>query len=276
MPSKKRSARPQEHSTNIHFKCPNCGGRKDWVARQCWNCYNNSRRSAEHLYDRKGRKHEHCSACGGPKTLGCRHCQKCAFDRTHTKVSSRIFYRKGRPFRWIRLTRGHKVAVDARRYEVLAQSNWFTLRVKKLVYAVRWVRIRDKKTLVFMHHQIMGKIKGYVDHIDHDTLNNMKYNLRWASPLQSVWNRRRTTRNTSGYIGVSWIKARRYWYASIMTNGKRTFLGAHHSKIEAAKAYDAAAEKHRGKFAHLNFPKNLNRYRIRRSLPPKSRHRQHP
>src|SRR5208282_2525234 len=255
MPSKKRSAKLLSHSINNRLKCPTCGEPKGQKAKLCWKCYNKSRHPTEYFYDRTGRKYDWCPTCGTIKTFGCQHCQKCAFVRTHVKVSTRVFYRKGRPLRWIGLTRNYKVAVDAHRYKELSSFNWFTLLTnRRLVYAVRWERRNGKKTLISMHQQVVGESKNFVDHIDHDTLNNMRYNLRRASPTQSIWNRRRSKRNTSGYIGVSWYAARHYWTSSIVVNGKSRWLGTYHDKIKAAKAFDAAAKKYRGEFAHLNFP----------------------
>jgi hypothetical protein len=42
--------------------------------------------------------------------------------------------------------------------------------------------------------------------------------------------------------------------ASIEVHGKQQHLGYFELDIEAAKAYDAAALQHFGRFAHVNFP----------------------
>jgi len=58
--------------------------------------------------------------------------------------------------------------------------------------------------------------------------------------------------NSSGYIGLSWVKQSRTWLASINVNGKRLHLGYYIDPKEAGRAYDKAALKHHGEFANLN------------------------
>jgi hypothetical protein len=55
----------------------------------------------------------------------------------------------------------------------------------------------------------------------------------------------------SGFKGV--CKGSKY-SATITQNGKKIWLGIYPTAIEAARAYDAAAKKHYGKNAILNFP----------------------
>jgi len=44
------------------------------------------------------------------------------------------------------------------------------------------------------------------------------------------------------------------WRARIRVNGKRIYLGSFKNEIDAAKAYDDAAQKHHAEYASLNFP----------------------
>jgi hypothetical protein len=94
----------------------------------------------------------------------------------------------------------------------------------------------------------------YVDHKNHDTLDNRKENLRECSPQKSVYNRLRKSENTSGMIGVGWHKLVGKWVARISVDGHRIVLGYFEDKNEAARVRDAAVKLHHGEFGVLNFP----------------------
>jgi len=106
---------------------------------------------------------------------------------------------------------------------------------------------------IFMHRVIAQTPKGmYTDHIDNDKLNNQRSNLRWCTNQENTRNRPKTRYNTSGYKGVTWNKPTKSWRANIAYNGKRIYLGLHKDVKDAARAYNAAAEKLYGDFAQLN------------------------
>lgn len=56
--------------------------------------------------------------------------------------------------------------------------------------------------------------------------------------------------NTSGYKGVVFHKNR--WQAQIVVDGKKIYLGVFTDKCDAARAYNEAALKYRGKDAIVN------------------------
>lgn len=84
---------------------------------------------------------------------------------------------------------------------------------------------------------------GEIDHINGDTSDNRICNLRDVSHHENMMNKRTTKRNKSGINGVSWIKDRKKWYASIRYNGKTISLGKYDDKFEAARARKAAELK---------------------------------
>jgi hypothetical protein len=92
-----------------------------------------------------------------------------------------------------------------------------------------------------------------IDHINRNGLDNRRANLRLATVAQNAWNSKKR-KSRSGYKGVCYDKAKRRWRAAIVNHGRRIHLGYFEDKIEAAKAYDAAAKKYCGHFALLNFP----------------------
>jgi hypothetical protein len=90
------------------------------------------------------------------------------------------------------------------------------------------------------------------DHINGDSLDNRKGNLRTCTMEQNKRNRRTGKNNTSGYKGVQWCKRSKKWKAGIMVNRKAIHIGLYQTKEAAAKMYNEAAIKHHGQFAKLN------------------------
>ena len=79
------------------------------------------------------------------------------------------------------------VRVDREDYEYLKQFRWYLFQSEKWKYAIRGESKNGVTKTIFMHREIL-KIKDsnvYVDHRDHDGLNNRKENLsgNWKSYL---------------------------------------------------------------------------------------------
>lgn len=89
-----------------------------------------------------------------------------------------------------------------------------------------------------------------IDHVDGNPANNRLENLRDATRGENCRNRRKSSRNTSGFKGVS--RAGSAWQAVIGFNEKDIYLGRFKTKEAAAQAYNAAAIRHHGDFARLN------------------------
>jgi hypothetical protein len=106
----------------------------------------------------------------------------------------------------------------------------------------------DKKTkYVWYEHRIIWSLvhgdipEGYViDHIDGDGCNNRIENLRCVTPQINSRNRKLPSTNTSGVMGVNWIKKKRRWRACIYHAGKFTALGTYKTFKEAVAARKAA------------------------------------
>jgi hypothetical protein len=95
-----------------------------------------------------------------------------------------------------------------------------------------------------------GKLK--VDHIDHDTLNNRKKNLRLSENKQNTKHRtRRNSNNKSGYRNVSWIEG---WYRiQLQINGKNTRLPEKFDDVhKAGKFAEKMRKKYYGEYAGKN------------------------
>lgn len=153
----------------------------------------------------------------------------------------------------IKLSRGKAAIVDDIDYTRLMTGPKWCCDSKG--YAVRHIRlINGCRSMEKMHRLIIGAIPGQkVDHRDHNTLNNQRYNLRTATVRFNGQNRVRTVgKKTSVYKGVymnNWGKYR----ASIRVNGVAIHLGMFTKEETAAHAYDEAARRYFGEFARTNF-----------------------
>jgi len=90
-----------------------------------------------------------------------------------------------------------------------------------------------------------------VDHINHNTLDNRRCNLRVCTQNQNRYNLNLRKNNQSGYKGVSF--KHNHWEVQLKKDKKYIYGGSFKDKIEAAKAYDKKAKELFGEFAKLNF-----------------------
>ena len=110
----------------------------------------------------------------------------------------------------------------------------------------------NKGEIVALHTLILGKKEGYViDHINGDTTDNRKSNLRHCTHVENIRNSK-SSGGSSIYKGVSKVSRHKPWRARLMLDRKEIHLGLFKTEKEAAKAYNEGAIKHFGKFALLN------------------------
>lgn len=75
-----------------------------------------------------------------------------------------------------------------------------------------------------------------VDHINGNSLDNRKCNLRICSQAENTYNKSRVANNHSEFIGVSWDKTRYKWAAEIRKGHQRSHIGRYSIKSEAVYA----------------------------------------
>jgi len=123
-------------------------------------------------------------------------------------------------------------------------------------YASSGIKRVNGKVLppIKMHRLIMGFPEKGIDHINGNTLDNRKKNLRLCNQSENLRNRSKPINNSSGYKGVSFDKKRGMFRADIRHMYKRHFLGHFHTAQEASNAYVSFAKKVQGEFFHSIHP----------------------
>jgi hypothetical protein len=155
----------------------------------------------------------------------------------------------------IYLSNGKSALVDGKDFENISKFKWSFL---KSGYACRFNV--EKRRQVLMHREIMGidDTKIWVDHKNHNGLDNRRSNLRICDSSQNQANSKIYSSNKSGYKGVFKKKIKRngkvyeFWVAQIQVMGKRIHLGTSQKPEVAARIYNNAALYYFGKFANIN------------------------
>jgi len=156
---------------------------------------------------------------------------------------------------------GYKVLIDDEDYEKVKDRKWRLLKnSEKCIYFVnqRYDAENYRKTgshscSFYLHREIIGAVKGdgkIVDHINGDTLDCRKSNLRFVTFAQNLQNSKKHTNNKCGYKGVAKTSKNR-WRAAININNKRIWLGSFESPELAHKAYCEASKKYHGEYGRI-------------------------
>ena len=122
-----------------------------------------------------------------------------------------------------------------------------------------YARIRNRKTKQRqrLHRLIMNVSEDMlVDHINHNTLDNRRCNLRICTKSENCRKNVGHSKRQSKYKGVvfapySSVKGK-LWRAYTRIKGKRLWFGYHVTEEDAAMAYNENALKLFGEYACLN------------------------
>jgi len=175
----------------------------------------------------------------------------------------------------IRLSRGKIALIDDNIADEIGKYKWCAYKDcnnKNETWYVKRSKGGEVGSLL-MHRFIMEIVlerklerNEYVDHIDHNGLNNQFNNLRIANPSENAANRISRIKKTSQYKGVYFNKEKGKFQAQIQLNYIKINLGYFEDEIEAAEVYDLNALSKFGEYAHINFPDKLRVRKVEAGL----------
>lgn len=144
--------------------------------------------------------------------------------------------------------------IDVEDYEVASKYSW-RISKKKLKYYVVSGSFK-KGTMIYLHQLVFGNdsTKMEIDHIDGNSLNNMKSNLRLVTHQENVDNIRATRiDNQIGIRGIVYNKNRKLYQVDFTYHGKRYYVKSWKT-IEEAVWCRYCLEQHFGISAIVNNP----------------------
>jgi len=145
--------------------------------------------------------------------------------------------------------------VDDEDYIKILKYKWhvYPSRITNSFYIRTDSRNNDKHETILLHRLIMNAPKNLkVDHINHNTLDNRKCNLRICTHSENQRNQKIRKGLSSKYKGVHIKKGETKYTAQIKVNGKQIGLGKYINERDAAIAYNEAAIKYHKEFANIN------------------------
>jgi hypothetical protein len=148
------------------------------------------------------------------------------------------------------------------KYEILIDRNDYVKiknrhyighkRFNSQIYFQRPIKVNGKWTTAMLHREIINCPKGkFVDHVNCNTLDNRKNNLRICSFKENIRNVKIRKDNKSGYKGVYFKKKNRKWCAQIHADGNQIYLGLFNNPGSAHEAYKKRALKYFKEFARM-------------------------
>ena len=155
---------------------------------------------------------------------------------------------------------GYTVFLDDDDLDKFKDYNWYVRKPvvegSNILY-VYGDRIVDKKrSRVAMHRYIMGCIRGdktTVDHINHNTLDNRKSNLRVCTHQENNYNSQGHRDSHSKHKGIR--KHGSKWEVRLSVNKEHKFIGLTKTLDNAIRLHDLASILYHGEYAYTENPR---------------------
>lgn len=137
--------------------------------------------------------------------------------------------------------------VDADMMPVISGINFYLCRKG---YERQYAMDKDGTTL---HAHLFPHRDGYeIDHINLDTMDNRRQNIRYCTHQQNQINQPIQKNNTSGVSGVNWYLPRNKFRARIKVGQHEIHLGYYKTFTEAVQARNVGMECMFGEYGRYN------------------------
>lgn len=151
----------------------------------------------------------------------------------------------------IKLGNSKKYAlIDDENFELINKYKWHL----HANYVISYSKTKPRRYII-LHRLLLNPPKNkQVDHINHNTLDNRKSNLRICTNTENAYNRFPQKKSLSIFKGVIWKKSHKQWVCFIQHKKSNCRLYAlFKNERHAALAYDLWAKDLFGEFAYTNF-----------------------
>lgn len=133
---------------------------------------------------------------------------------------------------------GQRIVVDNEDLERIMKyrwSTWWNKKRRKFECPVTYINYKHTRLSRFL----INAPKGFqVDHINRNSLDNRKKNLRLCDNSINGHNRGLFRKNKTGFMGVYFDKYHKSYRAEIRLNNKKCFLGYFKTTKEASVIYE--------------------------------------
>ena len=153
----------------------------------------------------------------------------------------------------VETTQGITFLIDLEDLERIKDYKWYAYKKRNNGdhYIVAEKTTNGLRVRHNLHRFLMNCVKGdgkIVDHINKNTLDNRKCNLRFATHSENQRNSKVDCRNELGVAGVRKHKQCDRYQARITVNGKEKYLGLFKTLDEAIHARKKAEIKYFGEY----------------------------
>lgn len=137
-----------------------------------------------------------------------------------------------------------RTILDEEDYEYVKDFKWSLSGKSPHLYVCGWVNGRIQRLTRFLFEEVLPDEK--IDHINGDTLDNRRSNLRICSHAENIRNQKRKVK------GVSFSKKLNIYRVRITVDNSTIALGTYPTEKEAIKVYDLACKFFHGNYARPN------------------------